>query len=72
MTGPLRVQSMLTFRDLWARARYIARIRENRASSENCKIPRNMRYRETRMRLGSAAPAERTARHDPYAPWRED
>ena len=62
--GPMRVQSLLTFRDQCARARYIAKIRENRASSENCEIPRNMRYRETRMQLVSATPAGRTVRHD--------
>ena len=31
----LRVPSMLTFRDLWSRARLIANIRENRASNDN-------------------------------------
>jgi hypothetical protein len=34
----LRVPSLLTFRDLWVRARYIARIRENRARSDNREI----------------------------------
>jgi hypothetical protein len=41
MAGLLRVRSMLTCRDLWARARSIARIRENRASSENRALPLN-------------------------------
>ena len=54
----------LRFWDPWGRARYIAKIRENRASSEKCEIPRNMRYRETRMQLVSAMPAGRSVRHD--------
>ena len=44
IAGPLRVQSLVTFCDLCARARYIAKIRENRASSENCEIPLGVRY----------------------------
>jgi len=51
---PLRVQSLLTFCDLCARARYIAKIGENRASRESCEIPPNQRYRETMMQLVSA------------------
>jgi hypothetical protein len=46
IAGPLRVQSLLTFCDLCARDRYIPKIRENRDSSENCEIPRNVRDRE--------------------------
>jgi len=41
MAAPLRVQSMVTFRDLWPRARSIAKIRENRATNENREIPLN-------------------------------
>jgi hypothetical protein len=64
IAGPLRVQSLLTCCDLCARDRYIAKVRENRASSENCEIPRNMRYREKRMQL---APTPKSPNHSAAA-----
>jgi hypothetical protein len=39
MAAPLRVQSLLTLRDLCARARFIAKIWEKRASGENREMP---------------------------------
>jgi hypothetical protein len=38
IAGLLRVRSLLIVRDLRARARYIAKMRENRASRENCEF----------------------------------
>jgi hypothetical protein len=68
IAGPLRVQSLLTCCELCTRARYIAKVRENCASSENCEIPRNKCYRETRMPLVSATPTWRTVRYDRSVP----
>jgi hypothetical protein len=47
--APPSVQTLLNFCELSARDRYIPNIQENCASSEKCEIPRNMRYRESRM-----------------------
>ena len=44
MAGPLRAQSMLTFRDLWVRARSIRKIHDNQAINENCAILHNGQY----------------------------